>query len=80
MESKRLSVLLENLVELRTSGRMTSLDPAYIECLVKYRGVITLMRKFYSAIHANDRKDTPFPSHELRQKLTETGFISKTNR
>ena len=51
------------------------LDDAYVNCVVRYRGVDALMRGFYTDLSRNNKKDTKFPNTELRRRLKETGFL-----
>jgi hypothetical protein len=68
-----MPILLQNIEE---AGRFMKLEPGFVACLVKYRGVIALMDDFYSKLQRNKKKDTKLRHAELRRLLKETGFIS----
>lgn len=61
--------LLDN-VQLLHSRRLMKLDDSYVAQLIKHRGIIHAMARFYVALRANDRKDTPFVTSTIRRLLT----------
>ncbi|MBE9079076.1 hypothetical protein IQ241_17525 [Romeria aff. gracilis LEGE 07310] len=68
------SQLLKNVEQIHTDGTM-SLDEFYVESIVKYRSIITLMRNFYFEIWGNSRKYTKLPHQDLQRLLKKTGFL-----
>ena len=69
----RLEILFDNLDELQVNGIVT-LDRGYLDCVVKYQHIIMLVRRFYSGLQRNNRKDNVFPNDELKSLLSQTGF------
>jgi serine/threonine protein kinase len=76
-ESYRLGkVLLDNIEGIYADGDINlALDKFYVDSIVKYRSIITLIQNFFVEIRRNNRKDTQFPDLELRLLLKDTGFI-----
>ena len=71
---ERIPLLLDNIEALHADG-LLKLDTGYLDAVVRYRGVITLMNDFYTTLRRNPRKDTPFPHDALRRLLEEAGFV-----
>ncbi len=69
------AILLDNIEQLQADGLM-NLDDFYINSIVKYRSLITLMQDFFAGMCTNDKKDTKLRHAELQRLLTETGFLS----
>ncbi|MGH2607790.1 MAG: hypothetical protein ACRDHF_01765, partial [Tepidiformaceae bacterium] len=52
---------------------MTSIDPAYVATVKRYRPVMLFMGDFLRTLRANPRKDTPFDDEMLRDVLRDAG-------
>lgn len=75
-ENYRLGkVLLEN-IERINADRDIDLDKFYVDSIVKYRSIITLIQNFFVEIWRNNRKDTQFPHAQLQLMLRDTGFVT----
>ena len=76
-ESYKLGkVLLDNIEQINADGDIDlNLDHFYVDSIVKYRSIITLIQNFFVEIWKNNHKDTQFPHGELQLLLEETGFI-----
>ncbi len=72
--------LLENIGEIHADGLM-ELDKNYVEAVIKYRAIVTLMAEFFSEMmQRNNRKDTKYRHTKLKRLLQETGiFDGKTS-
>lgn len=66
------SVLMAHLEDIHTQN-LIKLDKSYVECLLRYRSVISLMQGFYIEMHGNDAKDTPFHAARLQRLISNTG-------
>jgi hypothetical protein len=69
-----VSVLLNNIEEI-DAGRMLPLNQGYVDCVVRYRGIIALMNDFDSDMRRNNKKDTKLDHAKLRRLLKETEFL-----
>ncbi|BAY81129.1 hypothetical protein NIES267_06040 [Calothrix parasitica NIES-267] len=70
-------VLLENIERINADGDI-ELDKFYVDSIVKYRRIITLIQNFFVEIWGNNRKDTQFPHAELQVMLEDTGFLTSS--
>ncbi|MGB3295859.1 MAG: hypothetical protein WBB01_22985, partial [Phormidesmis sp.] len=70
------SILLNNIEQIQVNGTMR-LNEGYVDSMVKYRSIISLMHNFFSDMRTNPRKDTPFPQTKLRALLKEAAFLSE---
>lgn len=64
--------LLEQLESLQ---ELLGLDGLYLEQVLKYRDVIRLMQRFFTAMQSNPRKNTPFRHRQLRRLLQAVDFL-----
>jgi hypothetical protein len=71
---ERLPVFLNN-IEAIHNDRVMKLDKEYVATIVRYRGIIALMHKFYSDLGRNNQKDTKFPHAKLRRLLQEAQLV-----
>lgn len=72
---KDFVILLENINEIYTEGIM-KLDNNYVETVIKYRAVITLMAEFFADMQENNKKDTRYSHAKLRRLLEATGILN----
>ena len=72
-ETGVLGTLLDNIEAIRASG-FSTLNINMLEYIARYRSVITLIVRFFSDMHQNNRKDTPYPRAQLRRLLLACGF------
>lgn len=71
---KLSTVLRENIVEIYADGTM-KLDKGYVDAVITYQGIITLMENFFRGMGRNNRKNTRYSHTRLRRLLKETKFI-----
>lgn len=69
------SILLDNIEQISAEGDL-QLDQFYVDCIVRYRSIITLMQDFFADMWGNKQKDTELPHDKLQQLLKEANFLS----
>ncbi|MEM8809072.1 MAG: hypothetical protein AAGF01_23885 [Cyanobacteria bacterium P01_G01_bin.38] len=69
------SILLDNIEQISAEGDL-QLDQFYVNCIVRYRSIITLMQGFFSDLWGNNNKDTKLPHARLQRLLKETDFLA----
>ena len=60
--------LLQNAEEISANEEIT-LDRSYLDVLLRYRDIIIMMERFFSDMHKNDKKDTPYVDSDLHRLL-----------
>jgi len=73
--SDRITSLLEHAEDLVAAG-IVELHPGYLNSVLKYRGVLSLMRRFYTTLRLNPKKDTVLPQAELEEELRRCGYLT----
>jgi hypothetical protein len=73
-EMVALEVVLENLQSIVTDGSL-GVSASYAAIVERYREVILFMGRFFSALRANRRKNTPFDDRHLRSLLVAAGVV-----
>ena len=72
---KDFVILLENINEIYAEGLM-KLDNNYVETVIKYCAVITLMAEFFADMQENNKKDTRYSHAKLKRLLEATEILN----
>ena len=73
-----LLIFLLDKIEVLSADNMLKLEKNFVETIIKYREIISMMSLFYKEMHSNDKKDTKFRNTKLKRLLAEVDFLPKT--